>query len=82
MTARLDDPVRAGDAVIAALCETSRQGARLPSGAWLGFAKRPLAVLIRQNGRTRLFTPAGATITPEDFEARHPGHLEAFERLA
>lgn len=49
--------------------------------AWFYGAKRPLAVLIHQNGATKAFEPDGAPITPEELDLRFPEQRMRFEQL-
>lgn len=85
----LEPVIRVGAVTVAALARRAiRAGALgvwscgVMGGAWFQGEKRPVAILVRREGRTTAFGPDGAPIPLQTLERRFPGQLAAFERLA
>lgn len=80
MTVELDRPIYAGGAAVAAIVSRS-----VHAGAWRGLAicgsKRPIAVLVRRDGRTAAFEADGRPIPRDELERRFPEQYAEFERL-
>ena len=78
----LDAVLRVGAIAAAAVAERSIRVVKIGAARSVFASKRPLALLIRNSGRTQAFEPGGASITLEEFDRRHPGLRAAFEQRA
>jgi len=79
---RLDPLVRTGSDAVAALVEVRREARRAGSGLGGYALKRPIAILVRRNGATAAFDPAGVVIELNAFDRQYPGCRTEFERWA
>lgn len=81
MSVALDQPLRLGETIIAALSERTAGGVRIgPALAGHG-SKRPVAILVHRDGLTTAFDVDGTAIPSADFDLRYPDHRAAFEAL-
>lgn len=79
MTVRLEGPRKVGARRVAVLTEQAIRKAGIGRGAVFSGTKRPLAVLIREDGETRLHPLDRRADTPEKVEKLFPGALAAME---
>ena len=79
MSVRLEGPRTVGARRVAVLTEHVVRKAGIGGAALFGGTKRPLAVLIREDGETRLHPLDRRADTPEKVEKLVPGALDAME---
>jgi len=79
VSAYLEDITLAGSVAVAAIVERSARWGTVPAIWFLG-TKRPVAVLVYQDGQAEAFEPDGARLSRDALEQSHPGLHAEFVR--